>query len=92
VRQITTCLLIVRVFVHCSSAGASAEASNEADTAALVRLASDAGHAYAARDLATLEEITAWRKSFGTVPARKVSSSPQPSGFARQFTSRSWLP
>lgn len=36
-----------------------AAASNQTDTAALVKLAGDAGNAYAARNLATLKKITA---------------------------------
>lgn len=51
----TSRLLFVLVFAHSSFAAAS----NQTDTAALVKLAGDAGNAYAARDLATLKQITA---------------------------------
>ena len=54
-RQIPACLLIVLRYVHCIPAKAGDAVSNQIDTATLIRLAS-ARHAYAARDLATLED------------------------------------
>jgi len=54
-RQIPACLLIVLRYVHCIPAKAGDAVSNLIDIAALIRLAS-ARHAYAARDLATLED------------------------------------